>query len=231
MIAEIGHYALWLALALAVVQFCSGLWGAHRQDGRLMQVAHRATLLQAAMDGGCLRLSGLVIRAFRFQPEERGQQQQPHAAAALPHCGHLGLARRLHAAVGADAGPVDGGRGQLRPHAGHTGAQPGAGRAGLRVHRVPALPAYHLQPLRAQPAGSARWPRPEPAAAGPGHGAAPAPALPGLCGLLGGLRLCHCRHAGRPGGRRLDPLGAPLDHGGLVLPHPGHHAGQLVGLL
>ena len=49
MIAEIGHYALWLALALAVVQFCSGLWGAHRQDGRLMQVAHRATLLQAAM--------------------------------------------------------------------------------------------------------------------------------------------------------------------------------------
>ena len=60
MIAEIGHYALWLALALAVVQFCSGLWGAHRQDGRLMQVAHRATLLQAAMmvlAFGCLAWS------------------------------------------------------------------------------------------------------------------------------------------------------------------------------
>ena len=60
MIAEIGHYALWLALALAVVQFCGGLWGAHRQDGRLMQVAHRATLLQAAMmvvAFGCLAWS------------------------------------------------------------------------------------------------------------------------------------------------------------------------------
>ncbi|MDO4232225.1 MAG: c-type cytochrome biogenesis protein CcmF, partial [Lautropia sp.] len=49
MIAEIGHYALWLALALAVVQACSGLWGGARQDGRLMQVASRATLLQMTM--------------------------------------------------------------------------------------------------------------------------------------------------------------------------------------
>lgn len=49
MIAEIGHYALWLALALAVVQFCSGLWAAQGPDARLMQVTHRATLLQSAM--------------------------------------------------------------------------------------------------------------------------------------------------------------------------------------
>ena len=49
MIAEIGHYALWLALALAVVQFFSGIWGAHRTDGRLMQVGHRATVLQMLM--------------------------------------------------------------------------------------------------------------------------------------------------------------------------------------
>ena len=60
MIAEIGHYALWLALALAVVQFFSGIWGAHRTDGRLMQVGHRATVLQMLMmllAFGCLAWS------------------------------------------------------------------------------------------------------------------------------------------------------------------------------
>ncbi|MDO4905631.1 MAG: heme lyase CcmF/NrfE family subunit [Lautropia sp.] len=49
MSAEIGHYALWLALILALLQTCSGLWGAQRADTRLMQVASRATQLQAVM--------------------------------------------------------------------------------------------------------------------------------------------------------------------------------------
>jgi len=49
-----------LALALAVVQFFSGIWGAHRTDGRLMQVGHRATVLQMLMmllAFGCLAWS------------------------------------------------------------------------------------------------------------------------------------------------------------------------------
>jgi cytochrome c-type biogenesis protein CcmF len=40
-----------------------------------------------------------------------------------------------------------------------------------------------------------RRPRPEPAAAGPGHDHPPADALHGLCRLRGGLRLCHRRPA------------------------------------
>lgn len=60
MIAETGHYALWLALALALIQTCTGIWGASRQDGRLMQVTSRATLGQAALmllAFGCLAWS------------------------------------------------------------------------------------------------------------------------------------------------------------------------------
>ncbi|MDO4682711.1 MAG: heme lyase CcmF/NrfE family subunit [Lautropia sp.] len=49
MIAEIGHYALWLALVLALLQTCTGLWGARHADSRLMQVASRATVFQAIL--------------------------------------------------------------------------------------------------------------------------------------------------------------------------------------
>jgi cytochrome c-type biogenesis protein CcmF len=46
MIAEIGHYALVLALALALVQSILPLWGARTDDGALMGVAAPAALAQ-----------------------------------------------------------------------------------------------------------------------------------------------------------------------------------------
>ena len=74
-----------------------------------------------------------------------------------------------------------------------------------------------------------RRPRPEPAAAGPGHGDPPADALHGLRRLLGGV-LVRRRGADRRQPRRhLGALDAPLDHGRLDLPHPRHRARQLAG--
>ena len=58
-----------------------------------------------------------------------------------------------------------------------------------------------------------------------------ADALHGLCGLLGGVCLCHCFADDRPSRCDLGPLVAPLDHGGLGIPDPGHSARLLVGLL
>ncbi len=48
MIAEIGHYALVLALALALVQSAVPIWGARTRDGALMSVAGPTALVQFA---------------------------------------------------------------------------------------------------------------------------------------------------------------------------------------
>ncbi len=49
MIAEIGHYALLLALAVALVQAIVPLWGAQARDESLMAVAPSAAILQALL--------------------------------------------------------------------------------------------------------------------------------------------------------------------------------------
>jgi cytochrome c-type biogenesis protein CcmF len=47
MIPEIGHYALVLALGLALMQGCVGLYGAHRDDAVLMQAAGSTAIAQS----------------------------------------------------------------------------------------------------------------------------------------------------------------------------------------
>jgi len=57
MSAEVGQFALILALILALVQSVAPLWGAHRGDGVLMAVGRQAAILQAAfvtLAFGCL---------------------------------------------------------------------------------------------------------------------------------------------------------------------------------
>ncbi len=57
MSAEVGQFALILALLLAFVQSVAPLWGAHRGDGVLMAVGRQAAILQAAfvtLAFGCL---------------------------------------------------------------------------------------------------------------------------------------------------------------------------------
>src|SRR5262245_17366823 len=49
MIVEIGHFALVLALAVALVQMALPAWGAQTRDGRLMQVAEPAAFAQLGL--------------------------------------------------------------------------------------------------------------------------------------------------------------------------------------
>jgi cytochrome c-type biogenesis protein CcmF len=49
MIVELGHFALILALVVAVVQSTLPLWGAQRNDARLMALAEPAALVQAVL--------------------------------------------------------------------------------------------------------------------------------------------------------------------------------------
>ncbi|MBA3909211.1 MAG: heme lyase NrfEFG subunit NrfE [Rhodobacter sp.] len=49
MIIELGHFALILALMVAMVQATLPLWGAHRRDARLMALAGPAALVQLAL--------------------------------------------------------------------------------------------------------------------------------------------------------------------------------------
>ena len=60
MIGELGHFALWLAVAAALAQGWLGLAGAHRNDAAMMQSASRAAIaggLMVALAFGCLILS------------------------------------------------------------------------------------------------------------------------------------------------------------------------------
>ncbi len=59
-VGEIGHFALWVAFAVACVQTAGGLVGGHRADPRLMQVAARAAnaqMLMAVLAFSCLAVS------------------------------------------------------------------------------------------------------------------------------------------------------------------------------
>src|SRR6186997_925073 len=49
MIVELGHFAVILALAVALVQMVLPAWGAHTGDTRLMQVGEPAALAQLAL--------------------------------------------------------------------------------------------------------------------------------------------------------------------------------------
>ena len=51
MIVEVGHFALILALAVALVQSVVPMWGAHIRDERMMAVAVPAALAQVALIG------------------------------------------------------------------------------------------------------------------------------------------------------------------------------------
>ena len=60
MIGEIGHFALWVALAVAGVQTCLGLIGGHANDMRLIRVATNAAnaqMLLIVLAFSCLAVS------------------------------------------------------------------------------------------------------------------------------------------------------------------------------
>ena len=88
-----------------------------------------------------------------------------------------------------------------------------ARRDGTGQRRLPAVHAAHLEPVRAPAAGRRRRPRPESAAAGPGHGDPSADALHGLRRILGRVCVRHRGAARRQARRGVGALDAAVDDG------------------
>ncbi len=231
MIPELGHFALILALAVALVQGTLPLVGAVARrcaaDGaRPHRRAHPGLPRHPGLRG-----AHASLRHVRLLRRQRRRQLAFGQAADLQDQRRVGQPRGLDAAVGADPVAVRRRGRDLRRQPARHPAQPRARHPGADRRRLPGLPALHLEPLRAPVARAARRQRPQPAAAGSRPRLPSAAALSRLCRLLGDLRLRHRRAARGPGRRRLGALGAAVDARRLVLPHPRHRARQLVGLL
>ena len=231
MIPEIGHFALILALLIASVQAALPIAGAARGDRVWMSVARPAARGQAffvTFAWLCLAYSFVNNDFSVLNVATNSNSQLP---AAVQDRGQLGLARRLDAAVDADARVVDvRGSDLLEAPAGRNGRARDR-CAGPDFGRLPAVHADDVGSLRpAVPAG-ARRPRSEPAAAGPGHGCSSADALHGIRRHVGRLRIRDRSLARRQTRRRVGALVAAVDDDGMVLPDARHHDGKLVGVL
>ena len=73
MIAELSHYALVLALGLAVVQAAVPLWGASRNDTTLMGVAEPVVFVQFFFVAGAF--AGLTALSHPLPQGERVSEQ------------------------------------------------------------------------------------------------------------------------------------------------------------
>ena len=211
MIGEIGHYALVLALGLALIQGTLPLLGrcARRCRPDRARPLERARPVRVSHHRVCRADPGL--RGLRLLDRQRRRQLAFQQAADLQGRRGLGQSRGLAGPVGLDPGAVRRRRGAARqqPAAAVPGA--GAGGAGADRPRLSRLHAVHLQPVRAPRSGAARWPGLQSDPAGPGARRPSADAVRGLRRALDGLRL-RDRGADRgPGRRQLGALGAALD--------------------
>ena len=158
MIAELGHYALVLALGMALVQGTLPLWGAARGDATLIGVAQPAagaqflfvTLAFAAL------MHGYVTSDFSIQNvAENSHSPKPMlykiSGTWGNHEGSLVLWVWILALFGARVAAV-----RAQPAAVVPG--PGAGGAGADRRRLPGLHAVHLEPVPAARPGAARRP-------------------------------------------------------------------------
>ena len=97
LVAELGHFCLWLALALAVLQSTLPVYGYVAGKPWLLAVARPAALLQ------WLFLSiGLLTLAWAFHHQLCGRSLQQSVATRLPGIGNLGWPRGVATAVGMD---------------------------------------------------------------------------------------------------------------------------------
>ena len=110
MIPELGHFALILALAIALVQGSAAASSARRGASRdwiaLARPAAQGQFVFVAIAFGCLAWS-FFSNDFSVLYVASNSNSQP--ARGLPHRRRLGRPRRLAAAVGADAGGLDAG--------------------------------------------------------------------------------------------------------------------------
>ena len=189
MIAELGHFALVLALALALAQSSIPFWGALAGDRRLMAVAAPVARDPVPARRARLRRARPGLCRLRLLAPQRRREFAFVEAAPLQGDRRLGEPRGLDAPLGADPRLVRRPRRRLRPQP--AGEAEGAGPVGpgLDRHRLPALHPRHLQPVRPPRPAAGRGQRPQPGAPGhrPRHPSAAS--LSRLCRLLDLLRL------------------------------------------
>ena len=101
MIAEAGHYALVLALALALIQSTVPLLGARCGDHALMDVARSTALAQLLFVAASFAALTMLHVDVGFLRRQRVRELALAEAAALQDHRRLGQSRRLDAAVGA----------------------------------------------------------------------------------------------------------------------------------
>ncbi len=230
MIAELGQFALILALTLSLAQAGLSFAGRARRD---------ATLTGAGEGAAPGRLRRHRHRLWRPDPRLRhlgllggecGREFAHRKAADLQDRRRLGQPRGLHPAVVLDADRLWLGGGALQ------GAALGSQVADRRGSGLPGEPLHRLYGVRLEPAAApghaaGGGPIAQSAAAGSGARDPSAVSLRRLRRALGGVLPGRRRPDRGPGRQRLGPLGAALDPGRLEPAHHRHHPGLVLGLL
>ena len=231
MIAELGHYALVLALALALIQSWSPVIGARKGDVALMKLADSTALAQFAFVALAFGALTDCYVTSDFSVANVFENSHTADAADLQVHQRLGQPRRLDAAVGADPGVLRrAGRAVRRQSAGDAEGQR-AGGAVLDRGGLLSLHSVHLEPVPAAGRGAGRGPRPQSDPAGFRPRGASADALSRLCRLLDRVLLRGRRPDRGPHRCGLGALGAAVDAARLDVPDARHRDGLLLGLL
>ena len=149
MIAEAGHYALVLALGLALIQSTVPLLGARWGDHALMNVARSTCARAIAVRGGVVCGADDAARDVGFLRRQRVREFALDEAAALQDHRRVGQSRRIDAAVGVDPGAVRRPGRRLRQQFAAVAARPCAGGAGLDRGRVLSVHPGHLESVPA----------------------------------------------------------------------------------
>ena len=231
MIPELGHYALMLALGLALIQGIMPIVGTRTQRSGADE--HRR-----AGGAGAIRLrrhrvfgARRMLRRLRFLGAQCLREFQFGDAADLPAHQHLGQSRRLDDAVGVDPGVLRrAGRAVRHQSAGDAQGQC-ARRAGLDRGRLSSVHSDHVESVPAHRRCAVRGPRSQSDPARPGPRVPSADALPRLCRLLDRVLLRHCRPDRRPHRRGLGALGAAVGAWRLDVPDARHRRRLVLGLL
>ncbi len=231
MIVELGHFALILALLVAVFQMVVPAWGAQVRDARMMAVADPAALCQFGLIG----LSFLALTHAYVTSDFTVANVVSNSHSTKPllyrisgvwgnHEGSMVLWVMILALFGAAVAAF--GRNLPLDAQGQRARRAVVDRRGL--------PAVHPADVESVPAHepvARRRQRSQSDPAGPGARLSSAVSLHGLRRLLDRLLVRHRRADRRAHRRRLGALGAPVDARRLDVPDHRHRHGLVVGLL
>jgi hypothetical protein len=183
LIAELGHFALALAMILAFAQMVLTLWGAETRNARLMAAGPPLATggcIAIAASFACLMYSYAINDTSVLNVVQNSHSAKPmlfkitgtwgnHEGSLILWVMILALCGLAVAAFGRDLPSTLKARVHRHPRAG----QPG----------LPAVHPEDVEPVRARLAAARRWPGAEPDPAGHRAGDASAAALPRLCRL------------------------------------------------